>query len=76
MMQPSAPTPVMLVVDGVLYIACDGKVFAFEAKTLKKLAEATYLEPRQRGQGPRGGRQGQGGGNDNQAGPPPPPPAN
>ena len=38
------PTPVMLVADGVLYIACDGKVTAFELKTLNKLAQATYWE--------------------------------
>ena len=41
---PGGPTPVVVVSDGVVYVACDGKLIAFEAKTLKKLAEATYWE--------------------------------
>jgi len=32
----------MLVADGVVYVACDGRLMAFEAKTLKKLGEAIY----------------------------------
>jgi hypothetical protein len=53
-----APTPVMLVAEGVLYIACDGKVTAFDAKTLKKIGDAMYWErPKQDRQntGARGG---------------------
>jgi len=41
---PPAPTPVVVVSDGVVYVACDGKLMAFEAKTLKVLGEATYWE--------------------------------
>jgi hypothetical protein len=41
---PPAPPVQMLAADGALYVACDGKVTAYEAKTLKKLAEATYSE--------------------------------
>jgi outer membrane protein assembly factor BamB len=41
---PPAPVPVVVVGDGVVYVACDGKLTAFEAKTLKKLGEATYWE--------------------------------
>jgi hypothetical protein len=52
----------MLAADGVLYVACDGKLTAFEAKTLKKLTEATYAEPRPhdfgRGRGDAGGGRG------------------
>ena len=46
----------MVVADGVVYVAAEGKVFAFEAKTLKKLAEVTYSTRPQRGPGgPPGG---------------------
>ncbi|MBM3471860.1 MAG: hypothetical protein FJX75_01140 [Armatimonadetes bacterium] len=38
------PSPVVVLGDGVVYVAFDGKITAFEAKTLKKLAEATYWE--------------------------------
>jgi outer membrane protein assembly factor BamB len=38
------PSPVVVIGDGVVYVAFDGKITAFEAKTLKKLAEATYWE--------------------------------
>jgi hypothetical protein len=41
---PGGPTPVVLVSDGVVYVACDGKLMAFEARTLRKLSEATYWE--------------------------------
>jgi hypothetical protein len=41
---PPVPTPVVVVSDGVVYVACDGKLIAYEAKTLKLLAEATYWE--------------------------------
>jgi len=52
---PLGPPATMLVSDGVLYVACDGKLFAFEAKTLKKLAEATYwTAPKRPAQGPGG----------------------
>ena len=45
-MMPMGPpqTPVLLVSDGVIYVAFEGKLTAFEAKTLKKLAEAVYAE--------------------------------
>jgi outer membrane protein assembly factor BamB len=43
MMMP-APMAVVVVGDGVVYVACDGKLTAFDAKTLEKLAEATYWE--------------------------------
>jgi len=39
---PPAPTPVVLVDDGVVYVACDGVLTAFEAKTLKPLGSAVY----------------------------------
>jgi len=42
---PPMPTPVVVVADGVVYVACAGKITAFEARTLKKLGEATYWEP-------------------------------
>jgi len=38
------PSPVVVLGDGVVYVAFDGKITAFEAKTLKKLAEAIYWE--------------------------------
>jgi outer membrane protein assembly factor BamB len=41
---PPAPTPVVVVADGVVYVACDGKLTAFEAKTLQVLGEAIYWE--------------------------------
>jgi hypothetical protein len=28
-----------------VYVACDGKLTAYEAKTLKKLGEATFWKP-------------------------------
>jgi len=39
---PPAPTPVVVVADGVVYVACDGVLTAFEAKTLQPLGSATY----------------------------------
>jgi len=44
-MPAMAPTVQMVVADGVLYVACEGQVMAFDAKTLEKLAEATYWHP-------------------------------
>ena len=46
-----APTPVMVVADGVVYVACDGKLMAFEAQTLKALGGAIYWEREQPQQG-------------------------
>ena len=59
---PPSPPTTMLAADGVLYVACDGKLTAFEAKTLKKLTEATYAEPRphELGRGHAGGGGGKG----------------
>jgi hypothetical protein len=56
---PPMPTPVVVIGDGVVYVACDGKLMAFEAKTLRKLGEAIYWErpePPQRPQRPEGDR--------------------
>jgi len=53
---PPTPTPVVVLGDGVVYVACDGKLMAFEAKTLKKLGEATYWERPARPEGPPAGR--------------------
>ncbi len=39
-----APVPVVVVGEGVVYVACDGRLMAFDAKTLQKVAEATYWE--------------------------------
>jgi hypothetical protein len=47
---PASPT--VVVADGVVYVAGAGKIVAFEAKTLRKLATAVYEEPPLRG-GPR-----------------------
>ena len=41
---PPAPTPVMTVADGILYLACDGKLTAYDAKTLEVLGEAIYWQ--------------------------------
>lgn len=41
-----APVAVVVVADGVVYVACDGRLTAFDAKTLKKLGQATYWRPR------------------------------
>ncbi len=41
---PSVP-PVMVVADGIVYVAFEGKLTAFNAKTLEKIAEATYWKP-------------------------------
>ena len=60
---PPGMAPVaMAVADGTVYVAAEGKVFAFEAKSLKKLAEVTYSTMPQGGPGgpPPGG--GPGGG--------------
>ena len=60
---PPGPPPgmgqaAMVVADGVVYVAAEGKVFAFEAKSLKKLAEVSYSTRPQRGPGggPGGGQ--------------------
>lgn len=37
-----APMAVMVAEDGVIYVACDGTLTAFEAKTLKPLGAVTY----------------------------------
>ena len=50
--QPTPPAPVMMISDGVVYIAFNGKLTAFDAKTLQKIAEATYWEPPQPPMGP------------------------
>jgi hypothetical protein len=42
--QMPAPMPVVVTDDGVVYVACDGKLTAYEAKTLKVLGEAVYWE--------------------------------
>ena len=39
-MMPPPPPVTVVVSDGAVYVAADGKLIAFEAKTLKKLAEA------------------------------------
>jgi hypothetical protein len=41
---PQQFAPVMMIVDGVVYVAFDGRLTAFEAKTLKKLGEAVYSD--------------------------------
>jgi hypothetical protein len=41
---PPAPQAVVVVQDGVVYVACDGVLNAFEAKTLKPLGQAVYWE--------------------------------
>ena len=41
---PPAPTPVMVATEGIIYVACDGKLIAYDAKTLKPLGEAVYWE--------------------------------
>ena len=53
---PGGGQVAMVVADGVVYVAAEGKVFAFEAKTLKKLAEATYAPRPPRGGPPPGGQ--------------------
>lgn len=58
-MRPSVP-PVMMVVDGIVYIAFEGKLTAFDAKTLERIAEATYWERPERGPQPGGGPVGPG----------------
>jgi len=44
---PGSPPVTMLVSDGVLYLACNGKLTAYDARTLKALAEVTYWQPPQ-----------------------------
>lgn len=39
-----SPMPVVVLGEGMVYVACDGKLTAFNAKTLEKVAEATYWE--------------------------------
>jgi len=41
---PPAPAAVVVVEDGVVYVACDGTLKAFGAKTLEPLGEAIYWE--------------------------------
>lgn len=56
---PMTPSVTVVVADGVVYVACDGELFAFEATTLRKLGQATYWE---RPRPPMGGPGGPGGG--------------
>jgi hypothetical protein len=51
---PAAVPPVMLINDGIIYIAYDGKLSAFDAKTLERIGEAIYWERAER-QGPQPG---------------------
>ena len=65
---PMSPPVTMMVVDGVVYIACNGTLTAYKAKTLKLLGQATYWTPPQ----PPGMPMGPGGNRGPQpAGPPP-----
>ena len=41
---PPAPATVVVVADGIVYVACDGTLTALDAKTLKKVGEAVYWE--------------------------------
>ena len=64
----------MMVVDGVVYVACNGVLTAYEAKTLKQLGQATFWTAPQMpmgGMGP-GGQMGPGGNRGQQPGGPPP----
>jgi hypothetical protein len=54
MMAPMAPQATMVVAEGVLYVACEGKITAYDARSLEKIAEVTYWEPPARTQGGRG----------------------
>lgn len=44
---PPPPSVAMTASDGTVYVAVDGKLIAFEAKTLKKLAEVQFGERRE-----------------------------
>ena len=66
MMGPPTPTPVVVVADGIVYVACDGVLTSFDAKTLEKIATAVYWKRPQ----PPGGMMGPGG-PPGQGGPPP-----
>jgi len=65
---PTGPSVTMVVSDGVIYVACDGTLTAYEAKTLKPLAQVTYWERPQPPDGPMGPGGNRGG---QPAGPPP-----
>jgi hypothetical protein len=65
-----APQVTMMIVDGVVYLACDGKLTAYDYKTLKVLAQVTYWEAPKFPPGMPGMPMGPGGG-----GPQGPPPA-
>jgi len=54
---PAPAAPVVVVADKVVYVAFAGKITAFEARTLKKIAEATYTEGPERGDRPGRGEQ-------------------
>lgn len=43
---PPPPSVAMTASEGTVYVAVDGKLLAFEAKTLKKLAEVQLAERR------------------------------
>lgn len=45
MAMPMSPPATVIVQDGVVYVACNGKLTAYEAKTLAVLAEVTYWTP-------------------------------
>jgi len=66
---PPAAQAVVVVADGVVYVAAEGKIIAYEAKTLRKLAEATYADTKARDTSKRGGH-GAGGEATAPAGPP------
>ena len=54
-MQPGGgPAVTVVVAEGVVYVACDGKLIAYEANTLRKLGEATYWEAPARVRGHKG----------------------
>ena len=60
---PPGPQVTLLAADGAIYLACDGKLFAYEAKTLKKLAEATFWTAPKRPDKPAGQQPGGNAGN-------------
>jgi hypothetical protein len=54
---PAPAAPVVVVAGKLVYVAFAGKIMAFEAGTLKKVAEATYVELPERGDRPGLGQQ-------------------
>ncbi len=51
---PGSPPVTVIVADGVVYVACNGKLIADEAKTLKELARGHILGAPQAPDGPDG----------------------